>query len=240
MFYPRFWWSLVLLLGCAWLVPRNPTSAPPSPSTSATPTSRVLPSMTPRPRPTASPTPPCPGGERFHADLRLVRERALAAVALEILCALQRHDWTAIARGVHPEQGVRFSPDAYLSDEDPRFTADGLPNALDNPITYVWGTEPGTGRPIALTFAAYVERYVYDAPYWEKARLGVNVRQGAGNIIDNHQEFFPGSQVVEFHIPGSEQYGGLDWRSLRLVFLPDPRAPRGWWLVAIVHDEWSP
>lgn len=196
--------------------------------------------MTPRPRPTSSPTPSCPDRKRFRADLRQVQEPALAAVALDILCALRRHDWTAVSQVVHPEQGVRFSPDAYLSNEDPRFTADELPNALDNPVAYVWGTEPGTGRPIALTFAAYVERYVYDAPYWEKARLGVNVRQGAGNIIDNHEEFFPGSQVVEFHIPGSEQYGGLDWRSLRLVFLPDPRAPQDWWLVAIVHDEWSP
>lgn len=42
---------------------------------------------------------------------------------------------------------------------------------------------------------------------------------------------------VEYHFPGFEKkYEGKDWKSLRLVF--EKKNDR-WYLVGIVHDQWT-
>jgi hypothetical protein len=61
---------------------------------------------------------------------------------------------------------------------------------------------------------------------------------GGGNSIDNSSEFYPEAKIVEYYFSGFDpQYGGMDWRSLRLVFseLNDT-----WYLVGVIHDEWTP
>lgn len=43
--------------------------------------------------------------------------------------------------------------------------------------------------------------------------------------------------VVEYYLPGENpDYGGLDWQSLRLVFQHKEGA---WYLVGVIHDEWT-
>jgi len=224
-------WMLLLALlvvGCVRCSPGTPATATWTREVSATPTARVE-------------EVPCAGVGRFQTGRAgSTEEEALRNQALAVVCALRERRWADLTRMVHPERGLCFSPDAYLDQNDLCFSREDLPRLPKDPVRYRWGFEPGSGRPLDFTFVEYAARYVYDGPYWEKGRLGMDVRQGAGNIIDNHDQVFPDSRVVEFYLPGSEQYGGLDWRSLRLVFLPDPRAPGGWWLVALVHDEWSP
>ena len=56
-------------------------------------------------------------------------------------------------------------------------------------------------------------------------------------MINNIPDFYPGGMMVEYHFPGIDpEYGGLDWRSLRLVFIP---YGEDWFLVGVVHDEWT-
>jgi hypothetical protein len=44
--------------------------------------------------------------------------------------------------------------------------------------------------------------------------------------------------IVEYYFPGFDpQYGGMDWRSLKLVF---SQADGSWNLAGIIHDEWTP
>ena len=206
-----------------------------------------------QPTPPASPTPiarrwdlACEGRERLLQALapRTAEEEALARAGVQVLCALRAHRWDLVADFVHPKAGLRFSPDAYLDDGDVWVAASALAGLPRDPAPQVWGMEAGSGRPIVLSFAAYAARYVYDGPYWEQGQAGLDVRRGPGNTVDNHAQVFPGSRVVEFHLPGSATYGGLDWRSLRLVFMPGAALPEGlpgtWCLVAIVHDAWEP
>lgn len=56
----------------------------------------------------------------------------------------------------------------------------------------------------------------------------------AGNTKVNVFEVYPTAILAEFHFCNSN--GLLNWRSLRLVF-----EPRGdlWFLVGIVHDQWT-
>jgi hypothetical protein len=43
--------------------------------------------------------------------------------------------------------------------------------------------------------------------------------------------------TIEYYFSGFDpQYGGMDWRSLRLVFIKDSN---NWYLAAIVHGEWT-
>ena len=96
----------------------------------------------------------------------------------------------------------------------------------------------GTGHPIEFTFAEYYDRFVYDQDFANAEEIAFNQRiAGSGGRINNIEEFYPGSLMVEFHFSGfNPDYLGMDWRSLRLVFVQHGEA---WFLVGIVHDEWT-
>ena len=50
-------------------------------------------------------------------------------------------------------------------------------------------------------------------------------------------EYYQSAVVVEFYFPGFDpQYAGMDWRSLRLVFM---QQGSDWFLVGIIHDQWT-
>ena len=165
--------------------------------------------------------------------------RDVRSAAREVVQALGRKDFDALARWVHPEEGVLFAPYAYVEpDRHVTLSADQIRAvARGETLRRTWGHYDGTGEPIRLTFREYVERFVYDAPYLEEGRLAVDRRQGRGNTIDNAAAVWPEARIVEYHVPGRDpRYGGMDWRSLRLVF--EPFEDR-WRLVGIVHDQWT-
>lgn len=179
----------------------------------------------------AAPAAPSAPATAPPADLR----EAAGAVAE----ALEARDLERLAELVHPETGVRFSPYAYvepeehviLTREDLRAAAAGA--ALERS----WGHHDGTGQPIELTFREYLDRFVYDAPYLAQGRVSVDERQGRGNTLDNAAQVYPEARIVEYHLPGRDpRYGGMDWRSLRLVL--EEREGR-WYLVGVAHDEWT-
>ena len=95
----------------------------------------------------------------------------------------------------------------------------------------------GSGLPITLTFEGYYTAFVYDQDYATSPQISLNQRLGVGNSLDNSREFYPGAMVVEYYFAGFDpQFGGMDWRSLRLVF---QLAGGEWYLVGIIHDQWS-
>lgn len=164
---------------------------------------------------------------------------ALRAAAREVAEALESRDFSRLAERVHPAEGVTFSPYAYVEPESHvALTASDLRRvAGGESIERLWGHHDGTGEPIRLTFREYFERFVYDAPYLEEGRVAVDGRQGHGNTLDNTAQVWPEGRIVEYHLPGTDpRYGGMDWRSLRLVFVEEGRQ---WLLVGIVHDEWT-
>jgi hypothetical protein len=169
---------------------------------------------------------------------------AVAARAAQAIMALKDRDLDELADLVHPVKGVRFSPYTYVraepgapEGEDLVFGAAQIPGLLADPTVYHWGAYDGSGEPIDLTFAAYYERFVYDVDFARPDVVGLDETVGQGNTINNIAEIYPEGVMVEYHFEGFDpQYAGLDWRSLRLVF----EAQGGtWYLVGIVHDEWT-
>jgi hypothetical protein len=161
----------------------------------------------------------------------------VALGAAEIIMALKDEDLTTLESLVHPDQGVRFSPYTYLRDEDLVFSAQRIQEILADRTVYTWGSFDGTGDPIQLTFGEYYDRFVYDVDFARPHVVGFSETIGMGNTINNIAEVYPQAITIEYHFEGFDpQFVGLDWRSLRLVLEEKEGI---WYLVAVVHDEWT-
>jgi hypothetical protein len=202
-----------------------PTSTPTIEFVQPTSTMSALPS----PQPTTLPNSP---SAKSQSTQQLVLDRAF-----EVIAALKDQDWAALSGYVHPQMGLRFSPYAFVRDTDQVFPVDIIPNLLADKRLYTWGSFDGSGAPIDLSFAGYYSQFVYDVDFANPTQMALNDRLGVSNSLDNSAEFYPGAMIVEFHFPGFDpQYQGMDWRSLRLVFMEDNNT---WYLVGIIHDQWT-
>ena len=190
--------------------------------------------------PTATALEPAPPPEPVPL-LSLITTRAPEEVvpnlASQAVLALKNRDMQALAALVHPVAGLRFTPYAYVQPSNLVLPAHQLPNVFEDATVYHWGVYDGSGEPMDLTFAQYYANFVYDQDYAQAEEVSHNQRLGTGNSIDNSREFYPGAFVVEYYFSGFEpQYAGMDWRSLRLVF---QKHEGTWYLVGIIHDEWT-
>lgn len=158
--------------------------------------------------------------------------------ALDVVAALQAKDMDHVAVYVHPEKGVRFSPYGHVNtDSDIVFQKKEFPSLMENNRIYHFGTFDGSGQPIDMTFRDYFQKFVYDVDFASPHMIGNNVIIGKGNTLENIHDVYPNATFVEFHFTGlDKQYNGMDWRSLRLVFEKQGEA---WYLVGIVHDQWT-
>ena len=183
----------------------------------------ALPTETSSPRPTLTPFPPDP----------LTLEEA----AQEVIHVLGDKDLEIVAEFVHPEMGVRFSPYTYVQDSHLVFMPDELPGLVGSDQVFEWGSFDGSGDPIELTFDEYYERFLYSADFANPEMMAVNEELGYSSMINNIADYYPGSSFVEYHFSGFEEdYGGLDWVSLRLVFIQEEGT---WFLVGLVNDQWT-
>ncbi len=169
---------------------------------------------------------------------------AIAARAAEAILALRDHDLQQLAGLVHPIKGVTFSPYTYVrplqgaaGEADLVFSRDQLQGLWADPTVHHWGTFDGSGEPIDLSFRQYYERFVYDVDFAQPDVVGFGQTVGQGNTINNIATVYPNGVTVEYHFESFDpQYGGMDWRSLRLVL---EQADGVWYVVGIVHDEWT-
>lgn len=168
----------------------------------------------------------------------------VAAQAAEIIMALKNRNLETLSRLVHPDKGVRFSPYTYVrvapgspEGADLVFSPAYVANLFADQTVYHWGRFDGSGEPIDLTFEAYFARFIYDADFARPHAVGYNEVIGRGNTINNIAQVYPNAVAIEYHFEGFDPaFAGLDWRSLRLVLEEKEGA---WYLVGIVHDEWT-
>lgn len=160
---------------------------------------------------------------------------AVIAPANEVLAALKAKDGVRLAALVDPVEGARFSPYPYVrTDNDVLLSAAEIGRGFSDPVLRVWGRTDGKGDLIRLTFADYVAGYVYDREYLANAQISVGHTNGDGNSIDNTKTVYPAATLVEFYRPSSPNT--IDWRAVRLLF---EQRSGTWYLVAVVHGEWT-
>ena len=161
----------------------------------------------------------------------------LIALGQLVLASLQAYDYNLLIDLIHPDHCLGFSPYAYLSENHLIFCPEELNNLISSDEKYNWGKYDGTGNPILMTFPEYHQDFVYDSNYIKAEIIGFNVEVSSGNAINNIADVYPAGVMIEYYFSGFDpQYGGLDWRSIRLVFIQDNLT---WYLAAIIHGEWT-
>mgnify|MGYP005837505435 CR=1 FL=1 len=164
-------------------------------------------------------------------------ELDVTALQSHIIDLLRTRDFKELAKYVHPVKGIRFSPYSYVDIKQDRvFTSLQVANFASDKRKYVWGYFDGTGFDIDLTPIEYFNKFVYDKDFAQVGIVSYNKMKGVGNTIENQALVYPDSTIVEYYIPGSEQYAGFDWSSLRLVF---EKYNNKWYLVGIIHNQWT-
>ncbi|PKM52545.1 MAG: hypothetical protein CVV02_01175 [Firmicutes bacterium HGW-Firmicutes-7] len=159
--------------------------------------------------------------------------------AFVVINVLKEKDMNSLASYIHPEKGVRITPYSYIEPQTNLvFTAQDMIGLLQNTQIYIWGEYDGTGDPIEATFSDYYDQFIYDVDFANADTIGNNtIVSTSGNMVNNLTQVYPTESFVEFHFAGFDaQYAGMDWKSLRLVF---EDVSGTWYLVGIIHDQWT-
>lgn len=164
-------------------------------------------------------------------------QQTLRQQALRIQRALANKDFDRITNDIHPTRGVRFSMYAYVRPEtDKVFSREQYAQYLQqSKIRFTWGEKDGTGDLFIVPLPTYLETWV-DSKKFNNASISLNEFKNNGNSINNLKKIYQNSDVVEFYYKGSDEYSGMDWRVLRLVF--DEYQGRRY-LVAVINDQWT-
>ena len=182
----------------------------------------------------ASASPSGPGRSLSAAEA----QRLVGARVAAVLDAFKKRDGVALAALAHPTKGVRFSPYPFVSTaRNVVLMRADLTNAYADPKTRTWGVTDGKGDPITLTFSDYNSRYVYSRDFVSASKTSYNKPIGSGNSIDNTADVYPNAVLFEAYDPGPDPaMESFRWQSLRLLFEPDGST---WYLVGVVHGEWT-
>ena len=166
-----------------------------------------------------------------------ISQQTLRQQALRIQRALANKDFSRITNDIHPTRGVRFSMYAYVRPEsDKVFSREQYENYLQqSSIQFTWGEKDGTGDLLITPLPTYLDTWV-DSKKFNSENIKVNELTNNGNSINNLKEIYQRSDVVGFYYKGTEEYAGMDWRVLRLVF-DEYQGKR--YLVAIINDQWT-
>ncbi|WP_270181511.1 hypothetical protein [Alkalihalobacillus sp. CinArs1] len=155
-----------------------------------------------------------------------------------VLSAIKNEEMEALSNVVHPTKGLLFSPYTTIDKKRAQVFMKGqVEKLLEFEKQFEWGVSAGKGDPIRLTPREYFDQYVYDVEFLETDFVTQDGMYKQTNSVENIHEAFPESTYVEYFVPGSEEYEGMDWKSLKLVFSDYEGEPH---LVAIVHDQWTP
>lgn len=172
------------------------------------------------------------------SDSAVQTDSSLMTTGKAVLAALDKKDYRAFAQFIHPTKGIRFTPYGYVdTSADIRLSREVFLTMLLRKQPTKWGTFDGSGDDISLTLPQYLSKFVYDVPFVKPEKLSYNKTWGIGNSVNNLAVIYPGLPYLESYFSGfDKKYGGLDWRSLRLVF---DRYGSQYYLVALIHNQWT-
>jgi hypothetical protein len=154
-----------------------------------------------------------------------------------VLKALTASDFTALEQYIEPGGQVTFSPYSYIdTTKTLRFSNKMLSEAATGKKMLKWGEYDATGEAIQLTVADYFAQFIQHKPFATADSILVNRSMAAGNMINNISQVFTGTEFVEYYCKGSDEYAGMDWGALRLIFR---KKGDKFYLVGVVSDRWT-
>lgn len=189
----------------------------------------------------AAPTPAASTASPATAARKLSAAEAQQLVSARVaatLDALKRRDGAGLSAVAHPTRGVRFTPYPFVQTaKDIVLTRADLAAAYTDAKTRTWGVSDGKGDPITLTFADYSSRYIWSRDFLAASKTSYNKPIGSGNSVDNTADAYPNAILFEAYDPGPVPADEpFRWQSLRLLF---EDTGGSWYLVGVVHAEWT-
>lgn len=170
------------------------------------------------------------------ATKNLSKDETLRILNNEILSTLKSKDFIKFSNYIHPEKGITFSMYAHLdSKKDKHFTKQEFIKYVPTNIKFTWGEKDGTGNKLVLSIKDYMLEWVFRKDFMQ-GEYHLNSFKGRGNSINNLREIYPTFDFTENYLPGSEEYGEMDWNSLRFVF---DKYEGQYYLVAVVNNSWT-
>lgn len=171
-------------------------------------------------------------------SFRVTDSNRLLQTAFLTLTALNNKDYTTLSALVHKEKGLRLTPYSTVNlESDLVMTTQEIKDLAQDNSLYSWGVDLATGSPISLSPSDYFARYVTKLNYANAPNIATDVVILRGNALENLIESYPEARFVDFSFPVVDpEASGSDWSSLKLVFEAGEDA---WYLVGIVHGEWT-
>ena len=179
---------------------------------------------------------PVEGAVILSTDTGSISGDVLTDLAFEVTEAIKYSDYELLAKYVHPEYGIVFSPYATVNlSSNKWFSVDQVQDFSNDTEQYIWGLTSDGGEPIQMSVSDYFSRYVFNYDYTVAPLIGINYIVRSGNTVENVTEAFPGAQFVDLCYPGTAENENQDWSTLRLVFESyNDRLM----LTAIIHSEY--
>jgi len=172
------------------------------------------------------------------ADSSFNKDSLLFSLSNQILVSIKNKDFHSFTKFMHPDSGTRFSPYAYITTSDKQLNRQDFLKAVNSGKLIDWGITAGNGDIMLLTVKDYFAKFVYDVDFIHAEKTSLNHFLGSGNSLNNLLEFYRNTEFTESYFSGfDKKYGGMDWRTLRLVY---KKQQDEFYLVGIVHDEWTP
>jgi hypothetical protein len=167
----------------------------------------------------------------------LNQQDSIKATGRQVLIFLKEKNYNELSK-YFSNEGVRFSPYGYIDTlTAKKLTSTDFLTAISKNWVLTWGAADGTGDPIKLSVKAYLNRFVYNADYLSAEAVGYDEILKTGNSKHNHEQLYPKHHFIDYHFSGFDQkLEGMDWATLRLVF---EKQDGQYFLVAIVHDQWT-
>ena len=170
-------------------------------------------------------------------------EKELTELGKVILTLLKNKDMATLSSYVHDDLGLNIKPYYSSSQEQGRnLNLVQVKSFFNDKKEYQWGLSDGSGLPIVLTNNEYFNKYLYDNDFLNSDYHSYNSDISAGNNfpLDSFiPELFEREQVrfIEYYFGGfEEQYDGMDWQALSLVFV---KLQDKWYIAGIFHNEWT-
>ncbi|MCJ0741522.1 hypothetical protein [Pedobacter montanisoli] len=167
-----------------------------------------------------------------------IQQDSVFKISTQILSYLKQQNYEAFSLSFHPQKGVLFSPYGFIDIKKSKrlLAKDFLESILKN-WTLTWGVYDGSGEIMQLKVIPYLNKFVYNVAFEKAPQKAFNKIIKQGNTKSNLKELFPEAVFVEYHFDGFDKaLNGMDWQSLRLVF---EKFQDQYYLVAIVHDQWT-
>ncbi len=166
----------------------------------------------------------------------VIQEDSLA-FSRTVLKLIKHKSYDSLAQFIHPESGLRFSPQGWVVPGDKVLSKEAFLAALTSRLHF-WGEAAGSGDSINLSMPDYFTKYVYDVDFANAPVLSLNTIHNTEGSLENMKKVYDPLVFSESYFPGFEKkYDGMDWRALRLVY---QNYQGRTYLVGIIHAAWAP